>query len=314
LNVCNSETLCLSELDHIVSDEPQIDTTLVRRLIDQQFPQWAELPIRPVAQSGWDNRTFHLGEQMLVRLPSGATYAQQPLREQRWLPQLAPHLPLQIPMPLGLGLPSVAYPWHWSVYGWIEGEVASPAAIKDMPRFACDLALFLRALWRIDTTHGPAAGTENHFRGGCLLVYDQEAQDAIAQLGTRINGKAASAVWQAALNAKWNSAPVWVHGDISVGNLLATRSRLTAVIDFGLLCVGDPACDLVIAWTLFVGQSREAFNVGLSVDASTWARARGWALWKAMIVAAGLVQSNAAESESCWRVINEVLADHAAAS
>ncbi|PBB34887.1 aminoglycoside phosphotransferase family protein [Mesorhizobium sp. M1A.F.Ca.IN.022.07.1.1] len=291
------------------SPKMDIDTALVRRLVDAQFPEWRHLPVKPVAFGGWDNRTFHLGDTMAVRLPSAAPYALQVEKEHRWLPKLAPLLPLPIPEPLAMGEPAAGYPWHWSVYRWIEGETAKTGHIADLRAFAVSLAEFLVALKRIDPTAGPAPGQHNFYRGGPLAVYDDEARQAIAALEGRIDTQAATAVWKAALAAGWHGSPVWFHGDVASGNLLVEDGRLSAVIDFGTSGVGDPSCDLAIAWTLFEGESREAFRARIAVDDATWARGRGWTLWKALITVAGH-DANQAEVGRQRRVIDEVLADH----
>ena len=184
------------------------------------FQQWADLPIRPVDFGGWDNRTFHLGEQMTVRLPSAAGYALQVEKEQRWLPRLAPLLPLPIPVPLAMGQPGDGYPWHWSVYRWLDGETATIERIADLRQFAIDLAHFLVALHQIDATGGPPPGPHNFYRGGPLTVYDAETRQAIAALDGTIDTDAATEVWEAALKATWHGSPVWVHGDVAAGNLL----------------------------------------------------------------------------------------------
>ena len=286
-----------------------IDVALVRRLVAAQFPQWAELPIRPVAFDGWDNRTFRLGEDMSVRLPSAAGYAVQVEKEHRWLPTLAPLLPLPIPVPLAKGVPDDGYPWHWSVYWWLEGEHATIERIADLPRFATTLAHFLVALQRIDPARGPPPGPPNFYRGGPLMIYDAETRHAIAALPGTIDAGAATAVWEAALGATWHGSPVWVHGDVAAGNLLVNGGRLSAVIDFGCSGVGDPACDLTIAWTLFSGESREAFRTALPLDSATWARGRGWALWKGLITLAGYINTNPPKAEAARRVIDDVLVD-----
>lgn len=291
-------------------DRLVIDVSLVRRLVDHLFPQWKGLPIFPVAESSWDNRTFHLGENMLVRMPSAAEYALQVEKEQKWLPKLAPSLPISIPIPLAMGEPGKGYPWKWSIYRWLEGESAASAPIADLSDFAVSLAQFLRALQSIDANGGPAPGLHSFYRGGSLSVYDAETRKAIAALTGQIDVDAATEVWETALATSWSKTPVWVHGDISEGNLLVKEGRLSGVIDFGQLAVGDPACDLAITWTLFEGKSRQAFRDHLSLDEATWARGRGWTLWKALLVAAGFTNPGNAESKKCWRIIDEVLADH----
>jgi aminoglycoside phosphotransferase (APT) family kinase protein len=287
-----------------------LSVSLVRQLVAAQFPQWADLPIRAVEVSGWDNMTFRLGEDMSVRLPSAERYAAQVEKEHRWLPKLAPLLPLPIPVPLAMGVPADGYPWQWSVYRWLEGESATIERIADLPQFAITLAQFLVALQRIDPAGGLPAGPHNFFRGGPLTVYDSETRDTIAALNGEIDADAASAVWEAALKATWRGSPVWVHGDVSAGNLLVRGGRLSAVIDFGSSGVGDPACDTVIAWTLLSGESREAFRSALPVDGATWARGRGWALWKGLITLAEHINTNPLEAGWARRGIDEVLADH----
>ncbi|WP_454781614.1 aminoglycoside phosphotransferase family protein [Legionella sp. WA2022007384] len=288
----------------------QIDVSLVRRLIDSQFPQWANLPIKPVEFSGWDNRTFHLGDEMTVRLPSDTFYALQVEKEQHWLPYLAPHLTLQIPTPIAKGEPAEGYLWQWSVYRWIEGQTASIERVNDQSLFAADLAKFLLELQAIDTTGGPLAGEHSFYRGGPLITYDAEVQEAIKILAKQTDTATLSSIWSEALAEPWQKHPVWVHGDIAVGNLLIQEGCLRAVIDFGQLAIGDPACDLVLAWTFLKAQSRDVFRRTLQLDKATWARARGWALWKALIVCAALPGTNPLDITKSWSVIEEIIADY----
>jgi aminoglycoside phosphotransferase (APT) family kinase protein len=288
----------------------EIDATLVGRLIRRQFPHWSGLPIAAAEPNGWDNRTFRLGPELLVRLPSADRYAAQVRKEHRWLPVLAPHLPLPIPFPVAMGEPDEGYPWNWSVYQWLGGTPASAARIVDLSEFAVVLARFLACLQKIDPSEGPPPGPHNFFRGGPLEIYDAETRKAIATVQSMINAELATEVWETALATIWYGGPVWIHGDVAAGNLLVRDGRLAAVIDFGCSGVGDPACDLVIAWTFLSGQSREAFRLALPLDAGTWARGRGWALWKALITFAGNLQANQAAAATARRVIDEVLDEH----
>ena len=283
-----------------------IDAELARRLVARQFPHWADLPVTEVSRQGWDNRTFRLGNELTVRLPSGAGYALQVEKEHRWLPVLAPQLPLPIPVPVARGVPDLGYPYPWSVYRWLEGVPAADAPINDETAFAVAVAEFLLALQAADASDGPGPGRHNAFRGGPLTTYAAETGQALVTLGDRVPTTRARAVWEDAAAAGWTGDPVWLHGDIAVGNLLVRDGRLAAVIDFGTSGVGDPAGDVVIAWTRFAGPSRTAFRATLGVDDAMWSRARGWALWKALITLDG--PATAAESQ---HVIDEVLADHA---
>lgn len=288
-----------------------ITVSLVRSLIAKQFPQWAYLPIKPVELSGWDNRTFRLGDDMTVRLPSHEAYEAQVKKEQKWLPLLATRLPVAIPTPLAMGIPSDEYPLHWSIYRWIDGENATTERIHNLTDFAIQLAQFLNALQQIDANSGPPPGDHNFYRGGSLDTYDGETRNAIANLDGMIDTTEATAVWESALKAVWNGSPVWVHGDMYPTNLLVKDGQLNAVIDFGCSCVGDPACDLTIAWTFFFGQSRETFRSHLQLDEATWERARGWALWKASItIATNPSDTPSGRLEESRRVIKDVIAEH----
>lgn len=251
-----------------------IDNVLVRKLIDSQFPQWKYLQIKPVVHGGWDNRTFHLGKNMLIRLPSAQEYAGKIEKEFTWLPILAPLLPLQISVPLVMGNPVKEYPWKWSVYRWLEGECAAHTPINNKCNFAKNLSHFLSAFQKIDPTNGPIPGATTD-RGSSLSIYDNETHQALKILKNKIDIETAHAVWKNALATEWNRPPVWVHGDISLGNLLVQNGQLSAVIDFGGLAIGDPACDLAITWTFFKGESRKIFLDELDLDEGTWARGRG---------------------------------------
>lgn len=287
-----------------------IDAGLVKRLIAAQFPQWADLPVRPVDVDGWDNRTYRLGDRMTARLPTAAGYVPAIAKEHHWLPRLAPSLPVAVPPVLAMGAPGEGYPYPWSVRGWLDGERADRARIDDPTRFATDVARFVLALQRCDTAGAPAAGEHSWYRGASPAHYDDETRRCLAALRGRVDTALAAAVWDAALAAPWRGTPLWFHGDIAPGNLLVANGELSAVIDFGTSGTGDPACDLVIAWTTFSGAAREAFRRTVGQDAATWARARGWALWKAMLVMTGHLDTDRSRADAERRVIEEVLADH----
>ncbi len=307
-------------------NKADITTEVVTQLIAEQFPQWAHLPIRPVDHDGWDNTSFRLGDSMSVRLPSHEMYVPQVEKEQRWLRVLAPFLPLTIPTPLALGVRSSVFERPWSVYSWIPGELATADHVGDPLKLATDLARFLGALYAVDATDGPVFGDHSFGRGGPLASRNQETRDAIAALSDLMDARAVEAAWDRSLSAvRRDDAPdVWVHGDVTPANLLATDGRLSAVIDFGCSAVGDPACDLTMAWTVFSGQSREAFRDGPPVDDDTWRRGSGWALWKALITMARARQADASRNVALrtdasghlwgWRVsarqvIEEIVAD-----
>jgi aminoglycoside phosphotransferase (APT) family kinase protein len=263
-----------------------IDAECARRLLQAQFPQWAHLPMSDVPEHGWDNRTFRLGDAMKVRLPSAGGYAAQVEKEARWLPVLAPRLPVKIPEVVGVGVPGEGYPWAWSVQSWMEGTRANIAEMGDGVALARDVATFLLALRAADATGGPAAGAHSFHRGGELEHYDVDARRTIRALADAIDQQRALAAWNSALASRWINPPAWVHGDVEAGNLLVRDGRLCGVIDFGCMAVGDPACDLAVAWTLFGADARAEFHTAMRPDGQTWRRARGWALWKALITLA----------------------------
>lgn len=288
----------------------QINVELVARLIREQFPEWSDLAISPVKFSGHDNRTFHLGDHMSVRLPSAASYVPQVEKERLWLPLLKQQLSLPISAPLAKGNPSDEYPWPWSVNTWLEGETLTRNNINDINQFARDLGKFLVEFQSIDASQGPAAGEHNFYRGGSIAVYDEEARTAIENTKDTFDEHLLKELWELALDSSWDKEPVWVHGDIAPGNLLVKDGKLCAVIDFGILGVGDPSCDAAMAWTFFDNDSRRIFKEELSMDQDTWNRARGWALWKALITYDGNRDSNKAVAKQSFNVINIIAEDY----
>ena len=283
----------------------KIDLVLARNLVREQFPQWEELEIRPVAQSGWDHRTFHLGDEMLLRLPSAARYEHQVAKEQKWLPWLGEQLSFVVPQPLARGRAGCGYPYEWSVYRWLEGETAV-GFTGDRCQLASDLAASLRELQRLKTAGGPRPSGHNFYRGGHPTHYEEEVFAAVANLDETFSGEQILALWHSWTASSWADEPQWLHGDVSPGNLLLRDGRLWGLIDFGGLAVGDPACDLAIAWTFFEGESRREFAKAMKVDEATWWRGAAWALWKAAIIYGGNCEGNKAAAK---KVIEELKND-----
>ena len=296
-------------------DEVDTNVSLVVRLVTTQFPQWADLPIEPVHSAGTDNALYRLGDDMVVRLPRIHWATGQVDKERLWLPRLAPFLPLAIPIPLAKGKPGEGYPWHWSVYRWLEGENATIERIANQRQAATDLAQFIAALQRIDATGGPPPGPHNFFRGEPLAMRDTRTRDAITTMRGALDADAMTAVWDTAIEAPaWRGPPVWLHGDLQSGNLLAVEGRLSAVIDFGGLGVGDPACDVMAAWMYFSAETRDVFRAALQVDNATWARGRGWALSVGLIAFPYYQSANPILAGIARRAIHEALADYSANS
>ncbi|MEV7777057.1 aminoglycoside phosphotransferase family protein [Kitasatospora sp. NPDC088351] len=284
-----------------------ISVELVRTLVSEQFPEWGDLPVRPVVRQGWDNRTFRLGEQLAVRLPSAEGYVAGVEKEDRWLPVLAEHLSIPVPVPVATGRPAAGYPFPWSVRRWLPGETVEAATGLDRMRLARDLGAFLTALRNVPAEQGPAAGGHSCGRGCHPGVYGDQVECALDRLKDVVDVAACQAIWASAMESAWPFPPTWFHGDVAVGNLLTTDGKLSAVIDFGTCGVGDPACDLVMAWTFFVGDERRAFREAVDLPDDTWRRARGWALWKALVTMAGLSSPDPEGAQS--RILVQVIED-----
>lgn len=262
------------------SAEVEISADLVRGLLAEQHADLAGLSLAVLA-SGWDNVMFQLGKDLLVRLPRRARAVQLVRHEQKWLPELAPRLPLPIPAPVRVGRAGVGYPWAWSVLPLLPGEIAARTPPADLGAAADMLGRFLGSLHR----PAPADHPVNPVRGVPLAAQDAATLARIAELGGTIDGTAANRRWREALEAPpWASPPVWLHGDLHPANMLVHEGRLSAIIDFGDVTAGDPATDLAAAWMLLPPAEHAALRAGYrtangaGLDDETWARARGWAL------------------------------------
>ena len=289
-------------------DEIDIDTELVHRLISAQAAQWAALPVSGVRSHGTDNALFRLGEDKVVRMPRIAWASRLIEKECRWLPRLSASLPLAVPQPLMMGRPAAGYPWPWAVYQWIEGEEAVERDLADPIQGAAALARFLVRLHEMDRADAPAAGPDNFYRGVPLAQRDALVREALTALGGAIDRGAVEGAWERALAAPVHQGtPAVLHGDLRPGNLLSCSGRLCAVIDFGCLGVGDPACDLQVAWSFFTGTAREALRRELDVDADAWERGKGWALSVSLIALPYYSDRNPSLAAIARRTIDEVL-------
>lgn len=293
--------------------EPDIDPTLVRDLVRHQFPKWARLPLTSVVSTGTDNAIYRLGDDMAVRLPRRPEAAEMIEKEARWLPRFAPHLPLAIPVPLAKGNPAHGYPWPWAICRWLVGRDALVEEVTDLNEAAIAVAHFISALRRIDSSGGPSPGPHNFFRGVPLEERDERTRAAIEALPHTFDKATLTLAWQRALEAPpWNREPQWIHGDLAAGNLLVRMNRIVGVLDWGGLAVADPACDLMIAWTLLSGRSRTAFREAVACDAATWNRAKGWTLSVAMIAIPYYLTTNPSIVQWATHAIQEVLGDSTA--
>lgn len=255
-----------------------MDEALARKLVATQFPQWADLPLTPVVPGGSDHAIYRLGAELTVRIPRHAGAMRQARKEAKWLPRLAPSLPLAVPVPEAVGEPEFGYPWSWAVHRWIPGETATAEALGESVEGAETSAGFLAALQgcAIDDA---ADDPDCRYDDDDLTDRDAGTRDMIARLGDLFDASAMTEVWDAALAAPpWHRAPIWFHGDFHTGNLLTSAGRLSAVLDFGSVGVGDPARDIMVAYTLLGSKTRDVFRSALGIDDATWARGRGWAL------------------------------------
>jgi aminoglycoside phosphotransferase (APT) family kinase protein len=264
-------------------DELDISEELVSRLLADQFPELVELPLRRIEPEGTVNAIFRLGDEFAVRLARRDGPRQPGSKELAWLPRLAPLLPVEIPVPIGQGRPADGYPWFWEVHTWVDGETLPIEAI-DAVQAARDLAAVVGALQRADPGGAPPG------RGVPLTQRDTEFRHWLKGF----NGDSAvTAEWDRALAAPpWPGPPVWHHGDLDARNWLVRDGRIRGVIDWGSMGVGDPACDVMVAWKLHSTAARDAFRSALPTDDATWQRARGWVVSQAVAILAYYTPQN----------------------
>jgi aminoglycoside phosphotransferase (APT) family kinase protein len=267
--------------------EVETDADLVRELLAAAFPHWAGLPIQPVHSSGTVNALYRLGANMVARLPRTDWARGAVERQERWLPILAPSLPVAVPRPLARGAPALGYPFEWGVYTWLPGRTFVAGEPADEVGLARSLAELVLALWKIEPAGGPPQSR------GDLRRWDRPARDAIDVLEGLLDGRAVRTAWEESLAAAtWSGASRWVHADLMPANLLLEGGRLTGVIDWEAAGVGDPALDLAVAWNALSSHPREVFRGLLDVDEATWIRGRGWALCTGLVALPYYVDTN----------------------
>jgi aminoglycoside phosphotransferase (APT) family kinase protein len=293
--------------------EPVIDAALVRRLVDEQLPQWSALPVAELPATGTDHRLFRLGDDLLVRMPRVDWATGQSDLEARWLPVLAPHLPVAVPERLAVGGPAHGYPWSWSVCRWIPGRTPDRWSAADRRALAEPLGRFCAALRAVDPTGGPLAGVVGS-RGVPLVERDAQTREAIAAVSDELDARALTAAWDAALAAPaYDGPPAWMHADLLAGNLLVDEvdgaTSLVAVIDWGPMAVGDPAPDAATGWAFFDAGTRDLFRGTAGFDDATWARGRGWALSTAVIALPYYRATSPSIAANARATLAEVLAD-----
>jgi aminoglycoside phosphotransferase (APT) family kinase protein len=292
------------------ADAWDIDTRLVRQIIDDQFPHWQGLPLRAVDSSGTENVLYRLGDEYVVRLPMRPSAVPQIAREATWLPVLAPQVPLPIPQPLGVGEAVADYPAPWAVYRWLPGETGLTADVPDQTIVARQLADFVRALWQVPVPADAPVTTGPYARGVPLANRRAITAEALEAAQGLVDAVHLNEIWHRAVMAPtWAGAPVWVHGDIQPSNLLFQHGQISAVLDFGTLGVGDPAVDLLVAWNYLDAPARQVFRGAVAVDDATWCRGLGWALSVALLQLPYYLHTNPVMVASARRVIAAVSAE-----
>ncbi|MFC9692295.1 aminoglycoside phosphotransferase family protein [Kribbella sp. NPDC056951] len=299
----------------VYADQADIDTPLVRELVAAQFPQWAALPLEPIDSGGLVNAIYRLGSDLSVRLPLRPSINGIVHREQAKLATLAPFLPVTIPSVEAIGTPTDAYSGEWSVHGWLAGTHPSPDALVDPRGLATDLAAFIQAFRQIDLPDRPPAYLGERRTRSPMVSMDSPTREAIHELDGLIDTRAALASWEESLAAPYDGREVWVHSDLTPGNLLVSAAgRLTAVLDFETCGVGDPACDLFPVWYLLPATVHNDFRATLDVDDATWLRGRGRVLSQALIVLQHFNDTNPALANYAQHAVDKVLTTSQACS
>ena len=287
-------------------NEFEIDENLVRSLLNSQCPQWAKLPIKAVFSSGTDNALFRLADEYVIRLPRLDGAFANITKEYEWVPKIAKLVNFHLSEPLFKGKPSQGYPSLWTIAKWNEGHNPDFEQGNEYAGLAKDLAFFLNELHHIKLTNGPLSR-----RGVALKKLDAETSQAIHELQGEMDSQLITSLWNRLSNTpSWQKDPVWIHGDLLPGNILIQNNRLSAVIDFSDVGIGDPACDCIIAWSLLNAESRKIFRASLNnMDEDTWERGRGWALSIALIILPYYKHTNPVFVSLANRMIEQVLLD-----
>jgi aminoglycoside phosphotransferase (APT) family kinase protein len=289
-------------------DELEINEPMVRRLIDEQFPQWRDMRLRAVSW-GTVNAVYRLGAELAVRLPRRAEWASGLEQEVRWLPVLAPSLPVSIPEPVALGVPSGDYPVKWAVYRWLKGTPMLEAARVDETAIAEELAGFVAAMQRIKPPSDPPRSN----RSIPLAKHDVSMRASIPRLAAHgVDLAAVTAAWENALAAPSGlGSRVWLHGDLMPTNLLVRDDGgLAGVLDFGVCTTGDPACESLLAWMTLTRSSRAHYRGLVGIDGAAWSRARGWALLFAVMALPYYHRTFPAFAGVARRALAEVIAEN----
>lgn len=291
-----SNTLKLHE------NEAHIDENLVKKLLSNQFPKFANLPLRLIFPQGTDNVMYQLGNDMIVRMPRIDSAANSLMKEKRWLPTLASRLPINIPNVIGVGNPDEIYPYPWIVGNFIEGKHLSNENKLDLNQAAIDLGNFVLSMQRVSTKDAPFCS-----RGKPLSTRDKDIREAIALIEDIYDIKLLTEIWEYFLQLpNWSKNPTWIHGDLHADNLLAENRKITAIVDFGMAGIGDPAVDLMVAWTLLNKEARKIFKDIVKPDQDTWERGKAWA-FNFIVAYPYYKKSNPRFAQAAKKIVDEVI-------
>jgi aminoglycoside phosphotransferase (APT) family kinase protein len=287
-----------------------VDADSVRRLLVDQFPDLSNRSVTAIDSKGTVNALFRIGDELIARLPLVEKWSDAIEREWKWLPWFSQRIvSVRLPEPVLKGRPAEDYPFPWAIYRWIDGAPYDDALVDDERSAAETLAGFVLELRSLELVEGAP-------RGGRLPLHqlDEETRAAIRAAAGTIDATAAMAAWENALKAPvWDGEAAWIHGDLLRPNLLVNEGHLAAVIDFGGVGVGDPATDLMPAWSVFGLGGREAFRAALDPDEASWSRGRGIALHQAAMVIPYYVGTNPGFVTLSRRAIEQIIEEFEAA-
>lgn len=282
-----------------------VEPSLVKKLLEKNFPHWKDLNLQEVKHSGTDNIIYRLGNDKIVRFSKHSGVDKYIFEENSILKKINDiELPLRVPSILGVGLPDKKYPNHWTVQSWVEGDGIKLNKL-DLTKAAVDLASFLNCLRKVDVT-----GIRTTYRGMSLKLRSKEVEKALTQVSDLYDVRTLSKIWEKCLQVKeWEHAPMFYHADLLPGNLLMKNNHLSAVIDFGMAGSGDPSIDLMPAWSLFDRERREIFRQSMRAEKEEWIRAKGWALSVALIIIPYYLNTNIELVAIAKQIIDEILLD-----
>lgn len=288
---------------------------IAKELIDSQFPQYKELKIEKIASQGHDNTTFQLGANYTISFPNKDMYQESIQSVYDFLPKIQEYLSIKIPIKMHIGNPSTLFSYRWSIQRYIEGQSSNLILESiDLNQFATELAKILKEFKNIknlDRENKLRPSPKNFFRGGDLIIYKSDIEQSLSILkDEQIDKVWINKIWKHAISVPWKGENLFVHGDIAQGNIIFNDNKLEGIIDFGTMACGDPACDLMMAWNTFTGESRAIFKKIVDYDNDTWIRGMAWTLWKGLLEISQTSKSNANDWKNPQKVIEEIIEDY----